>query len=80
MIAWSGKTSLIAHDSRLDVLPRTQSCMNELPNFKALIDLLLLAAFSKHGGDPYKHSRALIELWTDSCMWLYSSMVLSDLQ
>ena len=62
----SGKTGLIANECRFDV---HQKYMNELLNvtfkigpFNDLSGLRLLAAFPKHGGDPYDQSGAQIEL------------------
>ena len=55
MQSGSGKTSLIAHVSRFDVSPTTQSYMNKLLNSESagLEWSALLAAFPKPSGDLY---------------------------
>ena len=77
----SGKTGLIAHDSRFDCSPRTQSYMKILLSNSAinLSGLLLLAAFPKHSGDLYKQPGILMELWP-AWRWMYVAVQLRGVE
>ena len=66
-VTQSEKTGLIAHVSRFDFSPRTQSYMNKLSKFHNqnqldLSGLVLLAAFPKPSSDPYVWCGASMEL------------------
>ena len=65
-VTGSRKTSLIAHDSKFDFSPQTQSYLNTLSSFTVsqpgLNGLFLPAVFLKPSGKLCKQSGALIDL------------------
>ena len=69
----SGKTGLIAHDSKFDVHQTIKL------HHQNQLDLSGLAAFPKHGGDLYVWSRALMELWS-AWGWLYVAVQLRGVE
>ena len=83
-VTWSGKTNLIADDSRIYFFSKNVK-LHKIINYQFFLNkldmsgLLLLAAFPKHSGDLYERSGAPMKLWP-SWGWLCVAVQLPGIE